>query len=239
MPPLNQDILSILAGEHSLGLDDAENREANLQRLQSDPIFRSLVNDWDNWLAELAPHIRDVAPPPSLWNAISLEMAQPIGDEDAGAANIIDFQAHAKPYIRRWQAISAGAIAIAATFIGALLFVPATPAPAPLLISSIEIEQNIEILAVFNAQDGHLKVRFLNGADPADADYELWVIPDQAAPISLGLAVQAEQGVLIAPSVQRLMIAGAKIAISREPVGGARAQVPTGPVLAVADLLTL
>lgn len=61
--------------------------------------------------------------------------------------------------------------------------------------------------------------------------YELWLIPEGGAPISLAVLGQID-GTLQVPAAQvgRLR-AGAQLAISVEPIGGSPTGAPTGPVI--------
>ena len=61
--------------------------------------------------------------------------------------------------------------------------------------------------------------------------YELWLIPEGGAPISLAVLGQID-GTLRLPAAQvgRLR-AGAQLAISVEPIGGSPTGAPTGPVI--------
>ena len=69
-------------------------------------------------------------------------------------------------------------------------------------------------------------------ADPAHA-HELWVIPADGKPRSLGTMKSAKQmHMRLADALAVLLQQGATIAISVEPPGGSPTGQPTGPVVA-------
>jgi anti-sigma-K factor RskA len=72
--------------------------------------------------------------------------------------------------------------------------------------------------------------------DPARA-YELWALPGEGAPVSLGLMPKSWRATLELNDAQRLALSRSrKIAISEEPPGGSPTGAPTGQVLFVADV---
>jgi anti-sigma-K factor RskA len=72
--------------------------------------------------------------------------------------------------------------------------------------------------------------------DPARA-YELWALPGEGAPVSLGLMPKSGRATLELNDAQRLALSRSrKIAISEEPPGGSPTGAPTGQVLFVADV---
>jgi anti-sigma-K factor RskA len=66
---------------------------------------------------------------------------------------------------------------------------------------------------------------------------ELWVLPAQGNPVSLGLLPRTGDARRVLTAAQRAALAGAKqLAVSLEPTGGSPTGLPTGPVLHVAEL---
>jgi anti-sigma-K factor RskA len=73
-------------------------------------------------------------------------------------------------------------------------------------------------------------------ADPSHS-HELWVIPADGKPRSLGTMAGARQShKQLADALADLLTQGATIAISVEPPGGSRTGAPTGPVVAAGAL---
>lgn len=61
--------------------------------------------------------------------------------------------------------------------------------------------------------------------------YELWVIPEGGAPLSLAVLGQLDGKVQVPESHRRQLRKGAVLAISVEPAGGSPTGGPTGPVI--------
>ena len=74
----------------------------------------------------------------------------------------------------------------------------------------------------------------------ADRALELWSLPPQGAPVSLGLISSSGATVLARERLPRTLLRGgtAQLAVSLEPPGGSPTGAPTGPVL-YAGRLTL
>ena len=77
-----------------------------------------------------------------------------------------------------------------------------------------------------------------HAADPSHA-HELWVIPGDGKPRSLGTMGDGKQmHMRLEEALAELMHQGATIAISVEPPGGSPTGAPTGPVIASGTLRT-
>ena len=70
--------------------------------------------------------------------------------------------------------------------------------------------------------------------------YELWLLPPDAAPLSLGL-LNDQGGTILQPSaaLSKLMQPGIVMAVSIEPPGGSPTGAPTGPVVYTGSILEL
>jgi anti-sigma-K factor RskA len=75
-------------------------------------------------------------------------------------------------------------------------------------------------------------------AKPAGRDFELWVITaDGSKVLSLGvMPVQGERAEQLNAAQSLALMAGAKVAVSVEPLGGSPTGVATGPIVFVAPL---
>ena len=78
-----------------------------------------------------------------------------------------------------------------------------------------------------------LDIALLAGAPVTDRTFELWLLPEDGAPESLGTFAQT--GRLPSTAVAQMQ-AGTGLAVSLEPIGGSPTGAPTGPVLAVGML---
>ena len=68
---------------------------------------------------------------------------------------------------------------------------------------------------------------------------ELWLLPADRPPVSLGLLEPAgDNRRPLTPEVERMLQAGAMLAVSLEPPGGSPTGQPTGPVVSTGKLAT-
>ena len=71
-------------------------------------------------------------------------------------------------------------------------------------------------------------------------DYELWIVPQDGQPVSLGVVPVGDTYQVILDDRTRALLASSRtLAISLEPVGGSPTGAPTGPILHVAKLYEL
>jgi anti-sigma-K factor RskA len=72
---------------------------------------------------------------------------------------------------------------------------------------------------------------------PADSVVQLWVIPADGRPRSLGVIAEARASDMPMPNpMMPYLVADAMLAVSIEPMGGSPKDVPTGPVVASGKL---
>ena len=87
--------------------------------------------------------------------------------------------------------------------------------------------------ATIDMQRGMVVVMPLGGGSiDASRVPELWLIPADGKPRSLGLIKRDGAMTMRLPAALRGMAAGAMLAVSMEPPGGSPTGLPTGPVMA-------
>jgi anti-sigma-K factor RskA len=133
----------------------------------------------------------------------------------------------------RWWAVAATAMTLLLAL--TLWWTPSPERlPVPTLATILQ-EQGVQRWSVSLSGDHRqLRVTSLDVMPAGDeADYELWIVPVDGAPLSLGIILPAQ-------SVQNLQLTAAQsaalasqllLAVSLEPGGGSPTGVPTGPVL--------
>ena len=214
-----------LAAEYAVGLLDAEQLLAARGRLARDPAFAQAVERWEAHLAPLLDQIGDEVPSATVWAGI----------ERALAAEAPPAVVTLERRLRRWQ-WTAGLSAAAAVVLALLTVLPG-PRPqeksSAVLAGSIPIESTPLRLAVtFIPERRELLVSASGIAADGIHDHELWLVPDQGAPLSLGLVkAGSERGVALEPAIARRIGAGAKLALTREPIGGKPEGRDAGPVV--------
>ncbi|MEM7225652.1 MAG: anti-sigma factor [Pseudomonadota bacterium] len=215
----------ILAAEFALGtLSDGLRQKAEAL-LVRDAAFSRRVERWSERFAVLALALPPVAPPAELWRRIEAQITQ----------RVISPQ-RAQPW--RWLAIAATSVAAA---LGLYLLAVALPQPAaPRLIATLSGAAGAPAWLVTIDQDHALTVRPLAQVGRPGKALELWVVPPDGRPRSLGLLAADGKTDLAAPAIlQAIAPQDLLLAVSAEPPGGSPTGQPTGPVLYTGSLVAL
>ncbi|WP_394003473.1 anti-sigma factor domain-containing protein [Luteimonas sp. WGS1318] len=237
----------LLAGEYVLGvLDTAQRAEAEARR-DREPAFARLVADWEWRLAPWLDAVPDADVPAHVWPRIRRELGWPaVGPARSGLWHSTGF----------WRATAALAavVAIVAVLAGRVPVddtrtppVAVTPPPAPpavetapaLPVTTLAHEDGSPAwLASIDAAQGRVLVVPVPGeADAQGRVAELWLIPEGGSPASLGLVSNDRSLSVDVPSgLRAALVAGATLAVSLEPPGGAPHGAPTGPIVASGTL---
>lgn len=224
-----------LAGEYALGVLDGEDLR-NAQELErADAQFRAEVSRWTGQLAPLLEETHEVLPPARVWTQLANLLPVP-----ASGASVLQLRRR----LKRWQGLAAGTTALAASFAAILLSgisqrPPPVPiqsrAPGPPLVAMLGAPtEGTKVVASWDAAERRLVLAVPGDlrADPRHS-HELWVIPSDGKPRSLGTLGRSRQThKQLAEALAKLLEQGATIAISVEPAGGSPTGAPTGPVVA-------
>jgi len=226
----------LLAAEYALGLLEGDELLQARNRQVSHEAFARDVAAWQRRLLPLFDEIGPVQPRANVWALIQ----QRIAGARSGEVHQLTHR------VRLWQAVSAITTAAAAAAAVFLLQAPqqssqpplVSPAAAPVLVASLASEEGPTSLAVTYAEtQREIVIAPGRVAQAAGRDYELWLIPAGAAPISLGtIAPTGLQRRRLDPVLALRVVSGATIALSLEPGGGSPTGAPTGPVLAAGTL---
>ncbi len=215
-----------LAAEYVLGtLQGAARRR--FDRLITDRAdVRFSVWRWERHLNGLASGLEPRKPPRRVWRNIRhhIDQSQPTKAE----------------YFGRWRGLW---LALPTAIVAAWLAVALLPAPTPERIA-VFADQNAEALWVISADldQGFIQTEAVNApALASNTSYELWILPAEGPPLSLGLLPVSAGSVETQISAQLVtaLAAAARLAISVEPTGGSPTGLPTGPVVYQASLITI
>jgi anti-sigma-K factor RskA len=218
-----EDELDALAGEYVLGTLSGDERAAVERRMLDHPDLAGAVDAWHERLMPLAAGLAPVTPRPEVWQRIRRTVAD------------------REPVVRSswwnrvgvWRGLAALATATAAAVVALVL----STSP-PQLIAVLNDAQGRPVWLLRTAEDERgLLTRLLGDAPPAERVPELWLLPSDRPPVSLGLLEPiGDNRRPLAPDVQRLLRAGAMLAVSLEPPGGSPSGQPTGPVVSTGKL---
>lgn len=215
-----------LAAEYVLGTLHGPARR-RFERLISDRAdVRFEVWRWERHLNCMASGLEPRKPRPHVWKNIR----QRINSHERISAS----------FSERWRGLWLALPAAIATAWLAVVFWPAAITDRVAIFAN----QDAATLWVIEADlDAALiRIEALNAPALADnSSYELWVLPDDGPPRSLGL-LSVNTGTnesLLSTELLTLITNSDRLAISLEPEGGSPTDVPTGPVVYVAPLVSI
>lgn len=227
--------LEALAMEYSVGLLSATQHAAAAERLARDPAFARAVEKWDRNCAPLALEAREAAPPPHAWGRIEAAIAP--GSQRAAVAI---------PWWDKlvfWRATTG--LGLAGAFVALLVALGSRPAVEPASVQAPLVAvlapatpEPHAAVATYYPDTHRLVIAAAIGA-PADKSAEVWLIPEGEAPLSIGFVTGPEVVLELAEAHAREAQAGAVLAVTIEPLGGAPGGVATGPVVSAGPLRTL
>jgi anti-sigma-K factor RskA len=202
----------LLAAEYVLGSLDLALRARVESRAAKDPAFAALILAWQNRLSGLNDDFVEVTAP-NLLPAIEARLFP---------------QAPRKSW--RQALIGFGFAAAAAIAVAVVMLQPSQPImSANLAADASPLHYSAQITA-----DKLILTRTAGTDADAGKDYELWIIPPNQAPISLGL-LHGDSITLPAPTA----LTGYILAVTLEPKGGGPGGKPTGPILAAGPLTNI
>lgn len=224
------DLRHALAASHVLGTLRGAARRRFVRLMETDAPLRELVAQWEAFLTPLADRVQPVEPPARVWKAIEARIArsQPAGATKLQAASEGWWENLA--FWRNWGLAATGLAA--ALLVSTLVFRPApVPVPEPAMVAVLSTPENVPRMIV-EQKPGMLQVKMVKGWPTlTENDIELWVVPKEGAPRSLGVVNAMQDTEVRKPELDRLLADGAAFAISKEPKGGSPSGAPTGPIL--------
>jgi anti-sigma-K factor RskA len=187
--------------------------------LRTDAAAARAVAAWAQRLQPLADAVPPAIPPAGAWPKIVMQtrMAQ-------------------TPSRRTWIALAAAAAVLAVVILASQLLRP------PGLVGMAELApQGGDTAFTVSVVENRARLLVRAGAvqPVADSSYELWVVPADGVPVSLGIVEAAGETEADVPQDKRALLEnGVTLAVSLEPQGGSTSGAPTGPVLFVGALAT-
>jgi len=223
-----QDGDDILAAEFVLGALPAAEQAVMTRRVETDADFARRVAEWEGRLVPMADAIAPQGLPAALKHALDLRLF-------GHAAAQPGFWSR----LALWRGIAGAATA---TLLLAVTLPALRPAPAAdRLAASLTAEgSGVTYLVVYDSATGSVSLAHMTGDPVQGRDFQLWIARGAEAPVSLGvIPAGVSTRVEVSDQIRSLMTTAAHMAISLEPPGGSPTGQPTGPVLAVGDLLDI
>jgi anti-sigma-K factor RskA len=216
-----------LAAGYVLGTLKGGARRRFERWLAMDRLLEQSVTRWENRLGPLAEFTRPIEPPERVWQGIEQQL------RFHGAPAQAPVWRRLRNSLSFWRGLSFAASALAAVLAAVLVLQPHPQgtASAPAYIALLTSDNEQTVVAV----SGGLKritVRVVGVAQvAADHSLELWAVPAQGAPQSLGLLIENGAVTLALPenvTPQTMPV----LAVSLEPKGGSpNPRAPSGPIL--------
>lgn len=222
--------------EYVLGLLDSQERKALERELDEDAALRESVNAWEARLSPLGDDVAAIQPPARVWRRIQADLNH-IDHTDARAP---------EPQLRRiWNSIQlwramAFATTLAMITVVALnlsLLLPAGTPPgtkSTYIAAAITGEDGLPhwTMTIDTAKREIIVVPAVALRVSDSASTELWLIPENSKPISLGVfASDRSTSIPLSRENAAKLNARAVLAVSLEPKGGSPTGQATGPVV--------
>ena len=225
-----------LAAEYALGTLAGGDLAKARALAASNSGFRAEFARWSGRLSPLLDEVQPATPPETLWSRID----QQLGFPAAPGADVIQLRRR----VGNWRAIAAGATALAASL--ALVLVTQPPATAPPIAGTSAApmvamlgDQTREMKLVASWDPAHRRLMVAAASDMPDHPghaHELWMIPADGKPRSLGTMPGPKMRATLEPLMANQLAEGVTLALSVEPMGGSPTGAPTGPVVASGKL---
>ncbi|WP_379920535.1 anti-sigma factor domain-containing protein [Erythrobacter sp. R86502] len=232
----------MIAAEWALGLLEGEELMAARGKAATDPDFAWRKDWWDDWFAPLTDAIPGAEPGPHVWDGITAHItAQPhpgaVSGLTAGNVTVLETR------VRRWQWVAGLTSAAAAVMLALFLFVPGQPpsgdapsqiAAAPIVATMPIGDSGLRLDVTYMPEVEKMLVSAIGLTADGVHDHELWLVSgDGSAMQSLGIVDPGAVRSLTLPrTVTANLNAGARVVLTREPIGGKPAGAEPGPVVA-------
>jgi anti-sigma-K factor RskA len=210
-----------LAAEYVMGTLSGRARRRFEALLPAHPALREAVADWQRRLMPLTSSVAPVPPSSKVWSGIERRL----------------FGAPAE-VPRWWQRLGlwqgwASLASVAFVALAVVYLQPAAVQP-PVLVVLSPNDSSARFVASVSADGRSLVLKPVDGVTlAANRALELWAVPPQGAPRSLGLVSASSRSTVLRPD---LLKGTAAFAVSVEPTGGSPTGAPTGPVVSVGKI---
>lgn len=195
--------------------------------LPSHPALQAAVREWQLRLMPLTGVLPPQAPPARVWQAIEHRLWPA-----AAAAVPLSWWSR----LALWRGLSALASVAVVTLAVLLASPPPALAPVVVVLASTGADAGTvgTIVASLSGDGRALVTRPLTPVSlQADRVFQLWSVPPEGAPRSLGLISASGATVVSREQIPATVLRGgtAALAVSIEPPGGSPTGAPTGPVV--------
>ena len=216
--------LDALAAAYVLGTLSGRARARLAHIARTDTVVRATIRAWEERLAPFAEAAPPINPSPQVWKRVALRLGLPANP-----------QLERGPWWTRvgfWRGFAVASFAAALGLTFALMQVAVAPGD-PIVVVLAAQDQPPALVATMERDSRTMTVKVVGGAPvPPDRSLELWMLPQGAAPRSLGVVPSTGVGRVTLPALPDVAIANVPaLAVSLEQRGGSTTGAPQGPVL--------
>lgn len=222
----------MFAAEYVLGVLPADERRQATTRIDGEPAFARLVDQWEVRFAPLGSAYPEVEPPASVKPAIDRRLATSVAQPSAAPSPSMWSS------LAFWRGLAAAAVAALAIYVAVPYINPPVELPQERMVASLAADgSDVKYMVMYDAHSGEIGLAHVSGERGAGRDFELWMIEGNNPPVSMGvIPVGSAMKMPVNQDMQNKLAAGAVLAVSLEPTGGSPTGQPTGPVVAAGDL---
>jgi anti-sigma-K factor RskA len=220
----------MVAAEYVLGVLPAAERQAAARRIDAEPEFARLVDQWEVRLSPMAAAYPETEAPASVKAAIDRRLFA----GDRVQAGGVSWWSN----LALWRGLAIASLAALALYIAVPYLSPPAQTPPQRLVASLAAEgSDVRYLALYDPERGAVGLSHVSGERGSGRDFELWMIEGNNPPVSMGVIPAGPTAhIEISTEAREKLGLGAVLAVSLEPAGGSPTGQPTGPVVAAGDL---
>jgi anti-sigma-K factor RskA len=216
---LSLDAAQQLAAAYALGTLRGRARRRFERMAREDDALRSLADRWQEQLAALATDVPSIEPPARVWREIESRISPSPADRSSTSS--------------AWRALAFLAGGLATVLFAFFIWTSSAPPRDPVFVAVLTAQDSGPRMVVSMEEPELLRVKIVKPWSGVEGkSLELWALPTEGAPRSLGLVANTGVDTIIRIRAGNPVLQGASaLAVSLEPAGGSPTKAPTGPVL--------
>lgn len=217
MRKLTRDLAHALAAEYVLGTLRGRARSRFESIARDDRDVAAIVRQWEDAMTPLAERVAPVEPPARVWRAIEARIAPSAGMPRPTVWNSVFF----------WRSLATALSVI--LVVAFVTLAPRKPNDEPMMVAVLSASDAAPRAVVMLQSPDVLRVRIVKPwGNMEGRSLELWALPQDGAPRSLGLVANASDRETLMKMPMASLRDVKALAVTMEPVGGSPTKQPTG-----------
>ena len=221
----NPELRSRLASEYVLGTLRGGARRRFEDYMRRDAVLHKEVETWQAHLLPLADRLSPVDPHARVWKKIEARL------DGERSTSVASKKVSLWESLSFWRSVGLGASVVAVALLATMLTLKPVEL-SPILTAVLAEDNNVARVFVEQSKPGLLMVKMVTPWKTMNGmALELWVVPKDGAPRSLGLINDTGETRLVFTGMDEKLSGGLVFALSKEPPGGSPTGQPTGNVM--------